>query len=433
MPSIFPMQRTDPRFFLTGPNAPSANFIVALGAALLVALGAALLQGCQTTAPRNNAAQLWTMETSEALQRACNNNTYGASREEVTDANGILSKCIADPVTSTRWHQLVENRIVQNWPDDFAAGGAKNVLCLESLTNALVVHYSERMTHWCSSSDDASGVRKKIADAVSEMMAPDCTDLVRMTETGCFIRETCPPGGSGYQAKKRVATPVCHEGVQRIHKVKDPKNINLAWNDPFVIDLTRSQSAARTTFGMPNCHGTAQAAAGELLSDLKLESVTFARLADEPRCGKEAAEFLAANREKPLAKVDLQPGGIIINMKHDDCTATDCGTVKLWIDTCTPEDPRANRAFDSGVFIDGMCVACWGKMLEAHGLKSEPNGAVRSGCILTAADHSVFMVQRSAGWCFTYEATSPFGPPQLRASPCLDLELRFENRYCPLL
>ena len=136
MPSIFPMQRTDPRFFLTGPNAPSADFIVALGAALLVALGAALLQGCQTTAPRNNAAQLWTMETSEALQRACNNNTYGASREEVTDANGILSKCIADPVTSTRWHQLVENRIVQNWPDDFAAGGAKNVLCLESLTQA---------------------------------------------------------------------------------------------------------------------------------------------------------------------------------------------------------------------------------------------------------------------------------------------------------
>ena len=398
--------------------------------ALWTVLWAVTLQGCRTTSPKMNNADILSLETSDALRESCRFDYFGASRKEVTDAMDALADCVDDRVISIRWHQLIENRIEQNWPDDFAAGGSKNVACLESLTNGLIVRYSDAMTSFCRSSDSTSAARKNISDAVFEMQSPDCSDLVRMTAEGCFIRETCPPGGSGYHSKKRVATTVCHEGVQRIHKVKDPKNSNLAWNDPFVLELTAGQSSARITYGIPNCHGTAQAAAGDLLSDLKLEAVGFARIADEQACGKSAADFLADNREKPLTAVDLHPGGILINMNHKDCTATDCGTVKLWVDACHIGKPEYTRPFDAGVFIDGMCVDCWGKMLEARGLVSDPDGGIRPGCILTTYDHSVFMVDRSAGWCFTYEATSPYGPPQLRAGPCLALEQKFKHRYC---
>lgn len=399
-------------------------------AAFWAALWAASLQGCRTTSNQISPAELWSLETSDALHEACRFDYFGASRKEIADSVDALATCIDDRPISTLWHQLIENRIQQNWPNDFAQGGTKNVACLESLTNGLIVGYSEAMTAFCRSSDNISMARKKISDAVFEMQSPDCADLVRMTAEGCFIRETCPSGGSGQHSKKRIATTVCHEGVQRIHKVKDPNNSNLAWNDPFVLELTGNRSSARITYGIPNCHGTAQAAAGNLLSDLKLEAVGFARTADEALCGKSAADFLADNREKPLTAIDLQPGGVLINMNHKDCTATDCGTVKLWIDTCNIGKPGFTRPFDAGVFIDGMCVDCWGKILESRGLKSDPNGEIRPGCILTTYDHSVFMVERSAGWCFTYEATSPYGPPQLRANPCLALEQKFGHHYC---
>ena len=103
--------------------------------ALWAALWAVTLQGCRTTSPKMNNADILSLETSDALRESCRFDYFGASRKEVTDAMDALADCVDDRVISIRWHQLIENRIEQNWPDDFAACGSKNVACLESLTN----------------------------------------------------------------------------------------------------------------------------------------------------------------------------------------------------------------------------------------------------------------------------------------------------------
>jgi hypothetical protein len=419
-------------------------------AAFLVAM-LATTGGCRTTAdPKRATANLWSLETSEALRQACKFDYHGEDQAAVAASIKSMGRCIEDINTATRWHRLVENRVRQNWPRDFMAGGEKNAACLERLTNGLVVRYGEDMTAHCRAYPDITQARQLISDSVSEMQSPDCSDLTRMNPDGCFVREVCPANATNTNAGKRAPSTLCLPGVQRIHKVKDPANTNMAWNNPFVIELTGNQSSARITYGMPNCHGTAQAAAGDFLSNLRLEKVEFARTSDEAACGKPAREFLAANIDKPIAEIDMQPGGILINMKHEDCQATECGTVKLWVDECHAGKPDAKRPFDSGVFIDGMCVDCWGKLLGDHGLRENKDAPdsptpgqvdpqfnskgypqVYPGCVLTTSDHSVFMVHRSAGWCFTYEATSPYGPPQLRSSPCVWLEQKFKRQYCP--
>lgn len=422
------MRHTDPRKSFAGPAA-----VLVAGFAAL-----AITTSCRTAPRQVPAAELWSLETNEALRQACKFDYYGEGREAVTESIEAMTRCIDDQPTATRWHLLVENRIRQNWPADFLAGGEKNATCLDRLTNGLVARYGEDMTRLCRTQDDINKSRELISDSVFEMQSPDCSDLTRMNDAGCFVRETCPTGSRARGPAKRLKSVMCHEGVRRIHKVKDPANTNLAWNDPFVIELTGNQSSARITYGMPNCHGTAQAAAGDFLSQLRLERVDFARTSDEASCGKPAREFLAANIDKPVSAIDMHPGGILINMKHKDCLPTECGTVKLWVDECHVGKPDAKRPFDSGVFIDGMCVGCWGKLLADHGLQENMGGPdsptrpqVRPGCVLTTADHSVFMVHRSAGWCFTYEATSPYGPPQLRSSPCVWLEQKFNRQYCP--
>jgi hypothetical protein len=51
--------------------------------------------------------------------------------------------------------------------------------------------------------------------------------------------------------------------------------------------------------------------------------------------------------------------------------------------------------------------------------------------LLTQADHSVVVVLQSDHCCYFYEATSPFGPPQLRTKPCAVLWSGFERKWCP--
>ena len=401
--------------------------------ATIIVAALAMTGGCRTTsAPAPSMADLWSLETSEALRQACKFDYYGEDRAALADSIKSMGRCVEDQTVAKRWHLLVENRIRQNWPADFADGGDKNTACLERLTTGLVVRYGQDMTTLCRSYTDVTQARQLLSDSVSEMQSPDCSDLTGMDSDGCFVSEACPVDANSLNARNRATGRFCHPGVQRIHKVKDPDNTNLAWNNPFVIEMTGNQSSARITYGMPNCHGTAQAAAGNLLDGLRLEKIQFARIADETACGPAAREFLAENSGKPLSGIDLQPGGILINMRHSDCKATDCGTVKLWVDDCHTENSGVTgRPFDAGVFIEDMCVECWGKMLADHGLREEQGQPVRPGCILTTSDHSVFMVRRSAGWCFTYEATSPYGPPQLRANPCAWLEQKFSHHYCP--
>lgn len=403
-------------------------------------LAATLLSmwGCRTAGPSLSVADLWSIETSKALDDACRRDDYTATAAEVTDEAKGLGKCINDPALARRWMNAVQTRIENNWPTDYPALGAEKVKCLEGLTNGVMARLGARMRDFCKKRG-SDATRQMIASETSEFQDPKCTDLVRMTPEGCFVEAECPSASSNSvsaRTKPRKTRVMCHDGVKKIHRIKDPKNQNLAWNEPFAIELSGLQSYAHVTYGPPNCHGTAQAVAGELLGDLQLEDVMFARLADEPRCGKQAREFVAANKDKKIAELALNPGGLLINMKHEDCTASQCGKVQLWVDHCVDgamadQTRSSTQPFESAVFIEDMCVECWAGILAKKGLIRTDESA-RPGCIFTTYDHSVFIVHRSAGFCFAYEATSPYGPPQLRASPCRLLDERFKNHFCPV-
>lgn len=399
----------------------------------LVCAAPVIFGGCRTTKPAYDGASLWTIETSKALQNACKREDYTATAAEVADGTLDLNHCLDDETLVRRWMNAVQTRIENNWPADFLSGGNENKKCLESLTNGLMVRLAASMRNWCRKTG-ASAAREALAAETSDIQSPKCSDLVRMTSDGCFVEAECPapsPGTGNVPAKARKTRIQCHEGVRKIHKVKDPNNENLAWNDPFVIDLSALESHARVTFGAPNCHGTAQAVAGNLLSDLPLEGLQFARLYDEPVCGEAARKFIAENMGKPIGDLAIDPGGLLINMRHSECTAQQCGKVHLWVEHCiAAKDGAATPTFASAIFINDMCVECWAERLAAHGL-AQTDGPIRPGCILTTPDHSIFVVHRSAGFCFAYEATSPYGPPQLRASPCLAMESRFDRHFCP--
>jgi hypothetical protein len=414
---IFHMRHTDPRSLLIH----------------LVCAAPVIFGGCRTTKPVYDQASLWTIETSKALDDACQRDEHTATSDDLGTDTDRLADCIEDEGLARRWVNAVQTRIENNWPLDYLAGPEDRKKCLQALTNGMMSRLASDMWDLCRKIGSTKA-REALAAETSEMQSPLCSDLVRMTSDGCFIQAECPAPSSGYgrsPSKVRKTRILCHEGVRKIHQVKDPQNQNLAWNDPFVIDLTGLQSYARVTYGAPNCHGTAQAVAGDILADLTLEGVQFARLYDEPVCGDAARNYLQENIGKPLGDLALTPGGLLINMVHGDCNAQQCGKVNLWVQNCDDGKSRSTPTpFTSAVFIDDMCVECWGSRLSAKGL-SKIDGPIKPGCILTTTDHSIFVVHRSAGFCFAYEATSPYGPPQLRASPCVAMENRFERHFCP--
>jgi hypothetical protein len=222
---------------------------------------------------------------------------------------------------------------------------------------------------------------------------------------------------------------LCSAEIQNIHGIKDPSQESLLYNYSYVAELTGNESSKRITYGPPNCHGVAQAAAGGILDDLRLESVRHARLANENRCKEKVTSFFETHKHSPIAAIPMEPGGLIINMKYADCRQSDCGKVSLWVDDCSQE------RLELAVFIDGMCVDCWEQKLLSRGLKRQPTHPsgrqLIPGCILTTQDHSVMIIEQSAGMCFFYEATSPYGPPQVRAVPCPVLNQKFSRQYCP--
>jgi hypothetical protein len=234
-------------------------------------------------------------------------------------------------------------------------------------------------------------------------------------------------GGAIGAPKKELV--ICSDRIQKIHGIKDPSQSNLLYNYSYVSELTGNQSSNRITYGPPNCHGTVQAAAGGVLDDLKLESTQYARLGNQAKCDATVNKFFNEYKAKPISQIPMQPGGVMVNMKYDSCQADECGQVKLWVDDC-----KADK-LDLAVFIDGMCIDCWEKKLAAKGLKRQATHFSGEqfvpGCVLTTNDHSVLLLGQSNGMCFFYEATSPYGPPQLRSVPCPVLNHKFARQYCP--
>lgn len=397
-----------------------------------------LTQGCQTSSGKSRLTEMWSLDTSIALADACRQDLDPADPGHVQESIEQMGSCIQNLELASEWHRLVRARIVEQWPQDFIDTDKDNRACLESLTNSLLIRFASEAVNSCPKANLTSH-SDTIAESVEQMKANACTALVGMTADGCFIQRDCNLASSKPEPGKQNRKD-CRPLIQKIHKVKDPENKNLAWIDPFVIELTGNRSSARVTYGLPNCHGTAQAAAGNLLGDLFLEGISFARLHEKEICGSSVEAWFSKNKSKPLRDLQLNPGGLIINMNHRDCAEHDCGKVNLWIDHCEAEagSESTDVPFAAGIFIDDMCVECWARMLEKKGFHRSRDAVagatgkkIKPGCILTASDHSVYVVHESAGWCYSYEATSPYGPPQLRTAPCLAMQNRFENHFCP--
>lgn len=396
-----------------------------------VAVGSFMAASCRTSSTEQ-ISDLRTMETSEALDAACQQETLSAELSDVAAYESILGQCLGSEESVRFWTTSVLDRMKNQWPKDYLAKGGHAQQCLEKLTYGTVLRYLELLSDACQAKPES---RAEILGSMKlDHKNTSCFDFVRMTADGCFVVEACqqqnlqPKDFGPGLASDTTRIVACSESIQKIHKVKDPNNDNLLYNFAFVSELTGKQSYKRTTYGPPNCHGTAQAVVGGLLEDIKLNGYIHARTANESRCKAAVEEYLTQNRDKPISQLPMSPGGLLVNMKHEQCTEADCGDAKLWVDDCD------SQKLELAVFIDGMCIACWEKKLAAKGFAKQTTNYVgsqlKAGCVLTTNDHSVVILGQSRGMCFYYEATSPFGPPQVRATPCVVLNDQFLGQYC---
>ncbi len=392
----------------------------------------ALAVSCRVTSSPSP-SDILTLETSTALDEACRGESVTATPEELSAAESALSSCLGSNSIVRKWVQSLNLRIKSNWPADFLEGGPEKRRCLEKLTIGAQTRYLESLTDACKSSNQTQ--KQELLTSLSERLVEPCFDISHMTSNGCFVAKGCanqaisPKDFGRPENTVRNQLKLCSPNIQKIHRVKDPDKANLLYNYSYVSELTGNQSYNRITYGPPNCHGVAQAAAGDILDTLRLETFQYARLTDENRCKTTATNFFEKYKSQPIGKIPMSPGGLMINMRYESCDEDQCGKVALWVEDC-PQDK-----LKSAIFIDGMCVNCWEKFLALKGLKRQLTDfrgrQFIPGCILTTEDHSVMIIGKSQGMCFFYEATSPYGPPQIRAVPCPVLNQKFTRQYCP--
>lgn len=407
---------------------------------------------CAHKRPSTN--NLLSRETNEALKITCGQRSTGYEAEEMRSTKQELCECLAnraqttgEPLSTTctekgavtQLGQALFNKYKSRWPQDFLAKSpAENTTCLTNLTYSDQESFYFNLNQLCKRTDI-----KSMAPFLTLPKTPHtgngCWELTGMTGEGCFIAEPCVGTRADLKflplqppRKGIVSTPVtlCNAEIQKIHHVKDPTNSNLLYNKPFTIELCANQLYKVATYGAPNCHGTAQAVIGSPLRKLEMKGVQYRSLADEKICASLAQRTLASKRPATVESLALNPGGLLINMNHElSCSDTDCGEANLYVDSCTPDSMQALT------FVDKMCINCWARMLNSAGLKELGANAtpkdLQPGCLLTQSDHSVVMALQSEQYCYFYEATSPYGPPQLRVKHCSNVWSQFERKWCP--
>jgi len=230
-----------------------------------------------------------------------------------------------------------------------------------------------------------------------------------MDATGCIL-----PG------------PHCDPALMQLLSLKDPKQITLSFQKPFLNYVTSSRLQPIVEFAPMNCHGTAEFLAGSFLKSTVLTGIKDWNVTIKSPC-------LPAVKKKwqntSLHTVEsLNPkGGILINMKYAQCKETDCGVASEMIRSCESNTPQ------TFTLIEGMCVHCWTKKLETagfHPVSSLDYDKLKAGCILTLNDHSITLLKRSGEMCYYFESTTSFGAPFFQVAHCIELSLRFPYHYC---
>lgn len=400
----------------------------------------------------NTSSSLLTEETNSALSITCNTNVYDQAKEDAEAQREELCDCLrarpekADVASAcspsggvTKNALAIYTRYKSRWPTDFIAlDPNKNTTCLDNLTHAAIERYYFGLMQICKRTDLPT-LKPFIAHEEPPADNHSCWELTGMTAEGCFEAEPCvgtmadlkylplEPSRSGLTSDKIT---LCNTAIQNIHHLKDPDNRTYLYNNPFALELCHGNMHNPGNYAAANCHGTAQAVIGGPLGSLEMTDVEFRSLADEKRCDDLATRTLASKHPATVASLPLNPGGLLINMDHSpQCSADDCGKVSLYVNSCTPTQLNAST------FVNQMCVQCWSRLVESAGLKRLSSAStpldLKPGCLLTQQDHSVVTVLQSHNLCYFYEATSPYGPPQLRVKPCTTLWNSFDLKWCP--
>ena len=401
-------------------------------------------------------SSLMTVQTSSALAAACKNYSDADAPKDAEAQKSELCACLQSrPGTAAETSALaractksgdvtknanaIYNLYKSRWPADFLAlDPSHNAVCLERLTQSALELYYFELTNLCKRTDLPSLLPFTTYKAPTATNN-SCWQLTGMTNDGCFEAEPCvgtkadlkylplAPPRSGLTSDK---VTLCNTAIQNIHHIKDPNNTTYLYNNPFAIELCRGDMRNPGNYAAPNCHGTAQAIIGEPLRSLEMKQVQYRALADKNICNDLAERTLASEHPATVASLALKPGGLLINMNHSPtCSPTDCGTSSLYVDSCTATELQAFT------FVNQLCIQCWSRLVQNAGLKaldtSSTPADLKPGCFLTQADHSVVTVLQSQNLCYFYEATSPYGPPQLRVKPCAALWNLFELKWCP--
>ncbi len=293
-----------------------------------------------------------------------------------------------------------------------------NAACSAGKARALEIS----LRHWTEPSPNSCWHYKKI-EADGCVTAGPCTESG--AELGSLPIEN-PTGGL-----HRGPVRLCNKTLSAIHRIKDPGGQAAALSDPLTYFATNTFYPAGE-YGFPNCHGTALALQTNYLEDLPLRGVEFRNSGTHsPRCEDEASRLRAELKSsKKIADLINKTKGVgITQMVYDRCEANDCGASDLYFDSC---DDHQSQLF---INITGICVKCWEKQIETHGIRklshSEGPDALQPGCFMNVADHTTTVVGRFGPMCYTYEATTPWGPPVLTVNTCLGLWSSFDRHYCP--
>ena len=173
----------------------------------------------------------------------------------------------------------------------------------------------------------------------------------------------------------------------------------------------------------PNCHGTAARIHG-----IDLEPLVTCRPLRSGRTRAARARCPTDCNGKDPRAADLEVEGFMVNMEHDDTAAgaeERCGEPMYTVTGCLPR-PRAV------LWLHGMTRQCFQRELRKIGLAPvEKTAPLVPGCVLTASDHTLTVVERDGPMCQIYEKTTPYGISWYRWEPCCALTARFDSHLLP--
>lgn len=338
--------------------------------------------------------------------------------------------------------------------DSGTEGSPEDLKCAEDLAQFKHELLLDRVVTTCKNGTDLELVPLLALPKPADPGA--CWRFTRMDRDACIIATPCAgrgparlgalpvlavdlaAAGGDIALPEGSAVRLCNDRIQTIHSLKDPEQQNLDFNYPFANYLALGRSNKLITYGAANCHGTAQALAGNFLSTFPVEGLTYHGPAVEEKCGAAAQaaydhqRALANDKKSPFptgATLPIDRGGYVINMNHEPtCDAKDCGKTSFHTYDCS------GSSLESYIFFDDMCVNCWDSLLSRAGFHKLSDSAswrqLKSNCILTSADHSITVTYVNDGFCYFYESLAPHAAPQMNVMECPQLYNRYPKRWC---